>query len=326
MDFVLPACEILDLLRVDGMCSSKVNQSIRSDLQRGLLEDARIKAQQSVHFCGDVSSDAAYSRAMAHMHGAIIAHAAGELEIAHQDYLKARTIFRTTTHPDSCWHEAVANLGLALVARAQRHWSNVQRYCDQGLHTLTHLDHDQSRVDSLRNTFDRRIAELQNLVAEQSPPPKDIPLVGKTVAGDPRPVVAVDPEEAQWNALHLDGDLYRIKKDIEPRWMLSLTARTPTRYFAVVVDGNSMLNAGIISGDYVIFRPQAVAENGDIVIVRIDYLDDSRSTVKHFYRRNGKIVLKADNPHYEPQELVFDQNDPGVNIVGKVVAIAARKP
>lgn len=325
MNFIAPACEILNLLYVDGICTTQLNHSIRRALEKGLVDEARIMAQQSIDFCTDMTSDAAYTRGMAEIHTAIIAHAAGDLEQAHWDYLHAGIQFKISNHPGSCWHEAVTDLGCGLVAKAQRQWSEANQSFDHGLHLLTQIGAEDVRVGWLTTAFNRRIHEIQTLATQSALAVDTIPVVGTSAAGPPRLAVPVDPEEAQWNALHLDDGQYRIKVDIESRWMDTLAVRKPQRYFAVVADGDSMLKAGIDTGDYVIFRPQPVADNGDIVVVLIDYLEESHSTIKRFYLRNGRIILKADNPKYDPQELAFKHDDPGVKILGKVVAVATRK-
>jgi repressor LexA len=74
------------------------------------------------------------------------------------------------------------------------------------------------------------------------------------------------------------------------------------------------MDAGIFSGDFVVVRQQPEAENGDIVVAGIP---NDEATVKTFSRRDGRIVLTAANPAYEP--MVFDGDD--VTIFGKVVTI-----
>lgn len=324
MGFVLPACEILELIYGHNTCHPQLDHSIRRALKTGHLDEAKAILKQSIDSCIDANDDSTYTRAILWLHEAIIAHATGDLEDARRYYLQARILLETTNHPGSCWHKAVADFALGLVAKARRRWSEANQYFDHGLHTLTHLNAGDVRVNWLKSAFTQRILELQNYVAQSMDATNTVPIVGKTFAGSPRLAVPIDLEEAKWNSLHLEEGKYRIKQDVESRWMVSLAAHT-AGYYAVAVDGDSMVNAGIISGDYVIFRRQSVAENGEIVVVLIDYLEDSRSTIKRFYRLNGKIVLKADNPQYEPHEMVFGESDPGVRILGKVVAVAERK-
>lgn len=84
-----------------------------------------------------------------------------------------------------------------------------------------------------------------------------------------------------------------------------------------------MKEADIDDGDYAVFRQQPSADPGDIVVVRIDKIDDSYSTVKQLVRGNGKVVLKAANTAFSPQKQVFTERDPIIEVLGKVVAVAS---
>lgn len=81
--------------------------------------------------------------------------------------------------------------------------------------------------------------------------------------------------------------------------------------FALRVKGDSMINAGILSGDAVIFVKQSVADNGDIVVALID----DEATVKRFFREDGYFRLQPENPDYEP---IISED---VKILGKVVTL-----
>ena len=81
--------------------------------------------------------------------------------------------------------------------------------------------------------------------------------------------------------------------------------------FALRVRGDSMINAGILSGDKVVVRPQQTAMDGQIVVARIG--DDA--TVKRLRRRNGEIWLMPENDAYEP----IDGSD--AELIGLVKAV-----
>jgi len=66
--------------------------------------------------------------------------------------------------------------------------------------------------------------------------------------------------------------------------------------FALRVRGDSMMNAGILSGDKVVVRPQQSAMDGQIVVARIG----DEATVKRLSRRNGQVWLLPENDAYEP--------------------------
>ena len=81
--------------------------------------------------------------------------------------------------------------------------------------------------------------------------------------------------------------------------------------FALRVRGDSMINAGILSGDKVVVRPQTSADDGQIVVARIG----DEATVKRLRRRSGEIWLLPENDNYEP----IDGSD--AEIIGIVKAV-----
>ncbi len=93
------------------------------------------------------------------------------------------------------------------------------------------------------------------------------------------------------------------------------TGKGPT--FMLRVQGDSMMDAGIFSGDYVVVQEQRVAENGDVVVAGIP---DDEATVKTFSRKDDKIILTPANPAFQP--MVFDSSE--VSIFGKVVTIVRK--
>ena len=82
--------------------------------------------------------------------------------------------------------------------------------------------------------------------------------------------------------------------------------------FALRVRGDSMINAGILSGDRVVVRPQQTAEDGQIVVAMID----DEATVKRLRRKNGEIWLMPENDNYSP----IDGSN--AQIIGIVKALA----
>jgi repressor LexA len=118
----------------------------------------------------------------------------------------------------------------------------------------------------------------------------DIPLLGRVTAG--APILAVENREGH---LRLDPSLVK-------------SADT----FALRVEGDSMIEAGILDGDYVLVRPQQSADNGDIVVA---LLDDEEVTVKRFYREANGFRLQPENARLTPIRV------PAVRICGKVTGL-----
>ncbi len=87
--------------------------------------------------------------------------------------------------------------------------------------------------------------------------------------------------------------------------------------FMLRVRGDSMIEAGIFDGDFVVVRQQPEADNGDIVVAGIG---EEEGTVKTFARRRGKVVLTPANPVLSPME--FDPSE--VHIYGRVVTVLRR--
>jgi len=87
--------------------------------------------------------------------------------------------------------------------------------------------------------------------------------------------------------------------------------------FMLRVRGDSMIDAGILDGDYVVVRQQPDAHKGEIVVAGIP---GGEATVKTWSRKGSKVVLTPANPGMQPIEL-----DPGdVSVYGKVVTVVRR--
>lgn len=118
-----------------------------------------------------------------------------------------------------------------------------------------------------------------------------VPLLGRIAAGSP---ILAD-------------------EDIAEVMPLPETLVGPGPVFMLEVRGDSMIDAGILSGDYVVVRQQADAADGEMVAALVD---GEEATVKRLERRGSTVILHAENPAYEP--MVFED---GVEILGKVVSV-----
>ena len=78
------------------------------------------------------------------------------------------------------------------------------------------------------------------------------------------------------------------------------------------VQGESMINAGIFDGDYILVRQQDTANNSDIIVALVD---DNTATVKRFFKEKDCIRLQPENDHMKP---FYEKN---VNVLGKVIGI-----
>jgi repressor LexA len=150
----------------------------------------------------------------------------------------------------------------------------------------------------------RQSAEIHQLRARTGTPPMpspanasmatetSVPLLGKIAAGTPIEAIR-------------DHGTY---VDIPP----SLLGRGD--YYALTVSGDSMVDAGIHSGDTVLIRRSDTAENGRIIVALVD---GAEVTLKRLRRKDGMIILQAENPAYEDRALPPDR----VQIQGELAGL-----
>ena len=127
---------------------------------------------------------------------------------------------------------------------------------------------------------------------EETPAPTYVPLVGRIAAGGP--VLAEQAVE----------DVFPLPRELVGEGTL----------FMLKVTGDSMVEAAICDGDWVVVRQQPTAENGEIVAAMID----GEATVKTYKRRDGHVWLLPHNPAYEP----IPGDD--ATVLGRVVTVLRR--
>jgi repressor LexA len=125
----------------------------------------------------------------------------------------------------------------------------------------------------------------------------ELPILGRIAAGEPG--LAVENAEG-----HLAVD-----RTILPRG----------DSFVLRVNGDSMVNAHILDGDYVIVKVQDQANDGDIVAARVD----DEATVKRLHRDTERIILRPENPLYEDIVYTGPERE-NVRIMGLVTAVIRR--
>jgi len=107
------------------------------------------------------------------------------------------------------------------------------------------------------------------------------------------------------------GEPILATENIEDYVSLPQTMLGDGEHYILEVHGESMIEAGIMDGDYVVVRKQPQAMNGDIVVAMID----DNATVKRFYRENGIFRLQPENATMKP--IIVTE----VTILGKVVSL-----
>lgn len=128
---------------------------------------------------------------------------------------------------------------------------------------------------------------LEGYVANQEI--DNIPVIGKITAG--APILAVE--------------------NIEETFPIPVQYLENSTSFMLKVKGDSMINAGILDGDYILVKQQNTANNGDMVVALIE----DEATVKTFYKEEGYYRLQPENSDYEP--IIVNE----LNILGKVIGL-----
>jgi len=170
-------------------------------------------------------------------------------------------------------------VGLTSPSTVHAHLGSLQR--------LGYLRRDPAKPRAIQVVFDPGGAERR--------PVRHVPLVGDVAAGTDvlaqENVEEVLPLPADFTG---DGELFMLR-----------------------VRGDSMIDAGILHGDFVVARRQTTAHDGDVVVAGIP---GDEATVKTFRRTGGKVVLEPANARLEP--MTFSPNE--VTLFGKVVTVLRR--
>lgn len=179
--------------------------------------------------------------------------------------------------------EVCEALGLASSSTVHSHLQALQR--------KGYLRIDPTKPRAIEVLFDRDTG----LAAERRPT-RSVPLLGRIAAGTP--VLAEEHVE----------EIYPMPADLVG----------DGNTFMLEVSGDSMVEAGILNGDYVIVRQQPTARSGEVVAAMIpsEYGDAPEATVKTIRHRGSAIVFEPANRVMEPFEAPS-----GTEILGKVVAV-----
>jgi len=142
----------------------------------------------------------------------------------------------------------------------------------------------------------RRNRKSRNIEIPEELSPQGIPVLGRIAAGSP--ILAVENVE---RTLSLGG-------------LFGLSSTT----FALRVQGDSMRDAGILDGDYVIVESGAEVKNGAIAVVLLG----DEATVKRVFFERHRVRLRPENPAFE--EIVVDESSPDFRMCGPVRGLMRR--
>lgn len=182
--------------------------------------------------------------------------------------------------------------------------SVVNYYLNQ-LEEMDYIERESnvSRGIRLVRTLDGTLNQAVHTIADMF----TVPIIGRIVAGEPVPVPSSD-----FNYYDQETSIDIARSLLPPR-------EKTTDLFALEVQGDSMIDAMVNDGDLVVMRPVSQAENGEMVAVWLS--DRDETTLKYFYKENGKIRLQPANPSMKP--IIID-NPAQVQVQGKVVLVIRR--
>ena len=161
-----------------------------------------------------------------------------------------------------------------------------------------------------------KVREEQGLIKRDSKKPRTIEVMGKQAASGQHLAEVTQDVDRDVITLPVVGRVAAgtpilAEQNIEDRLSLPTSVVGDASSFVLRVRGESMVNAGIFDGDYIVVKEQSDAHDGEIVVALID---DS-ATVKTFYREPGRIRLQPENDTMEP---IYVENP---TILGRVTAL-----
>lgn len=180
--------------------------------------------------------------------------------------------------------------------------SVVNYYLDQ-LEEMGYIERDRKVSRGMRlvkNAAGQFIDALQEAVTEML----RIPIAGRIGAG-----AVFQPPPSGFSVFDPDESV-EVARSMLPE------KEQKAQLYALEVEGDSMVDAMVNDGDIVVMRHTQEARNGDMVAVRLS--DEDMTTLKYFYRENGKVRLQPANPTMQP---IFIDDPSQVEVQGKVVLV-----
>lgn len=173
---------------------------------------------------------------------------------------------------------------------------SVREICAEvGLSSTSSVANRLKKLQSLgyieKSTAKNRALKVINQDDVSDPEYVNVPMYGKVAAGIP--ITAVQ----DWETKVAFPREYVSNKDL----------------FVLKVQGESMINIGILDGDYIIVNHQQTVNNGDVAVVLTS--DNEEATVKTFYKENGHFRLQPENDTMDP--IIVNE----VSVLGKVIGV-----
>ncbi len=124
--------------------------------------------------------------------------------------------------------------------------------------------------------------------------------------------------EVYWVGRVAAGTPVWAEENIEGSFLIDREFVPGEEVFSLKVQGDSMIDAGIFDGDYVLVKKQPIADPGDMVVAQIG----DEATVKKFFPEKRRIRLEPANTNYGP--IIVERDTPGFSIAGKVIGLLRR--
>lgn len=239
--------------------------------------------------------------------------------------------------------QAVALFALGVFYETQEDWREVFRFYERSQRMLANSGNDAA-TSQLRDEIKRRHKLAQDRwreieigdVPKPPPPPPGksnlqgtflefLPIFSQIPAGDPRPIADRVTGYIETDHLLINDKAYVVSNPKNPRLRLKFSPEVS--YIALRVNGDSMNNAGIDDGDYVIVQTRTLGsppqpQNGDIVAAALS--EENEVTLKRFRRETKQIILEPDSRNPNHKTFTFETRTDfslPVRIVGVLVAV-----
>lgn len=174
----------------------------------------------------------------------------------------------------------------------------------RGIRLLKPLSMEKNQVPSAVSAARQSVIQKAQEMGKTFDEMLRVPLLGRIVAGSPMPVPPSD------------FSYFDTESMVDVAISLLPAKETGANLFALQVQGDSMIDAMVNDGDIVIMKPTQEAANGELVAVWLN--DRDETTLKYFYRENGKVRLQPANPTMKP---IYIDDPSTVEIQGKVVMV-----
>jgi repressor LexA len=201
-----------------------------------------------------------------------------------------------------------------LTKRQQEIWEFLVRYVDAHGYPPTVREIGEEVGLASPSTVHAHLANLERagLIKRDPTKPRAVELSGRSARA---------PEAGDVHVLPLIGQIAAggpllAEQNVDSYLSVPAPLATGGEEFLLRVRGDSMQDAGILEGDYVVVRRQQDARNGDIVVALVgDDESADEATVKRFFRDNARVRLQPENEAYEP---IYASH---VEILGKVTGV-----